>query len=321
MLLVVYYHVNLFMGKGSSLSDAIWDTALFSFTLPLFFFISGYIAYRAVEWTPKNYIISLFKKAQALLVPTCVFSILYSITFYSHVQLGVACYWFTIVLFEFFLIYYTVNLIARKYDTLKFILLIVLACTGGMLFAFNIGQNWAGYIPLSLDNVFQYFQFFVLGIIAQRYNETTKKILSSSLFNSVIILIFVVSLVLMGSTNVLDTTTVKTIVRPFIVRYAGLLVVLSLFYRYKNYFAENGRISSILQCIGCHTLDIYMLHYFFIDFNSTIAVKIHNLGSLPLEIFCIGALALMNIALCLLLSQCIRNSKFLAKYLFGAKTA
>ena len=133
------------------------------------------------------------------------------------------------------------------------------------------------------------------------------------------ILIFVISLILINNTSVCDINTLKILIRSFIIRYAGLFIVVSLFYRHRSYFAENNRISRAMQYVGRHTLDIYMLHYFFIDFNSTIASKIHNLGHLPLEVTCISILALANIALCLLLSQCIRNSRFLAKYLFGAK--
>lgn len=312
-ILICLWGVN---GYGS-----IWNEALTAFRMPLFFFISGYIAYKVIDWTPQIYFKLLLKKAKIQLIPTFVFSIIYSTVFYSYTRFYVGEYWFTLVLFEFFLLFYTVSLISRKCDNLKFILLIIVAIVGVGLIALHVGQDWGCYQPLCLENVFKYFQFFVLGVLARHYDSIAKKILSNSFINAIAVGTFVLSLILISSADVLNVEILKDLIRSIIMRYSGLFIVLSLFYRHRDYFAENGNISKVMQYIGRHTLDIYMLHYFFIDFGGTLAGKIHNLGYLPLEIFGIGILALMNIALSLGLSQCIRNSKLLAKYLFGTKTA
>lgn len=320
MLLVVYQHISLFMG-GVNAYGSIWSEALTAFRMPLFFFISGYIAYKVIDWTPKIYAKLLLKKAQIQLIPTFIFSIIYSTVFYSHTRFYAGEYWFTLVLFEFFVLFYTISLIAQRCDHLKLILLLLLACVGVVFLALHIGQDWSCYQSLCLENVFKYFQFFVLGILSRRYETITKKILCNSIVNAIAVGIFVLSLILISSTAVLDIAILRGLIRSVILRYSGLFIVLSLFYRHQDFFAENGKISQAMQYIGRHTLDIYMLHYFFIDFGGTLAGKIHNLGYLPLEVFSLATLALMNVGLCLLLSQCIRNSKFLAKYLFGAKTA
>lgn len=320
MLLVVYQHISLFMG-GVNAYGSVWSEALTAFRMPLFFFISGYIAYKVIDWTPQTYAKLLLKKAQIQLIPTFVFSIIYSTVFYSHTRIYAGEYWFTLVLFEFFVLFYTISLIAQKRDSLKLILLLLLACVGVIFFALHIGQDWRCYQSLCLENVFKYFQFFVLGILARRYDPIMKKILRNSLANTIAVVVFVLSLIMISSADVLNIAILRGLIRSIILRYTGLFIVLSLFYRCQDFFAENGKLSQAMQYIGRHTLDIYMLHYFFIDFGGTLAGKIHNLGYLPLEVFAIASLALMNVGLCLVLSQCIRNSKFLSKYLFGAKTA
>ena len=320
MILVVYQHISLFMG-GVNGYGSIWSEALTSFRMPLFFFISGYIAYKVIDWTPQIYAKLLLKKAQIQLIPTFIFSIIYTTVFYSHTRIYAGEYWFTLVLFEFFVLFYTISLIAHRCDYLKLILLLLLACVGIVFFALHMGQDWSCYQQLCFVNVFQYFQFFVLGILSRRYEAIMKKILCNSIVNAIAVGIFVLSLILISSTEVLDIAILRGLIRSIILRYSGLFIVLSLFYRHQDFFAANGKISQAMQYIGRHTLDIYMLHYFFIDFGGTLAGKIHNLGYLPLEIFGIGILALMNIVLSLGLSQCIRNSKLLAKYLFGARTA
>lgn len=320
MLLVVYHHISIYMG-GVAGYGSVWNEALKGFRLPLFFFISGYIAYKLTIWTPREYCKLLIRKAQVQLIPTAVFSLLYTTVFFSTPQIYNSAYWFTLVLFEFFFLYYTVSFISRQHILIKNIILLMLAMIGSLFAFLHIGQNWGCYNAFCLENVFKYFQFFVLGIFARQYSELTKKLLANSYINCIAIVAFIVSLMLLQHPGVLEIPVLRGLIRSIILRYSGLFVVLSLFYRHRDYFAANGKVSIAMQYIGRHTLDIYMLHYFFIDFGGTLAGKIHNLGYLPLEIFGIGILALMNIALSLGLSQCIRNSKFLAKYLFGAKTA
>jgi hypothetical protein len=79
--------------------------------------------------------------------------------------------------------------------------------------------------------------------------------------------------------------------------------------------------SSILKFVGTRTLDIYLLHYFFLPefllpHANRLLAAIHSL-LLPLPIL---FAAIIVVALCLLTSYIIRLSPFLAHYLFGAKT-
>ena len=321
MTLVVYQHINLFTG-GEGSYDSMWGEALTAFRMPLFFFISGFIAYKTLEWTPKLYAQLLLKKAQVQLIPTIVFSLILTTVLSNTTQLFTNCYWFTLVLFEFFLLFYTISLISKQRVLLKNTLLIILTISGLACITLNIGPDWSFYEPLHLGDVFKFSQFFVLGIFARQYYPTLQKLVSNPYTNAAAIVIFAISLILLRNEYILENQILRSFIRGTIVRYSGLFMVFSLFYRHQDYFTANGKLSRTMQYIGRHTLDIYMLHYFFIGdllSNGTIAGRIHNLDNLPLEFFAIGALALMNIALCLLLSQCIRNSKFLAKYLFGAK--
>ena len=318
MTLVVYQHINTFTG-GDSVYGSLWSEALTAFRMPLFFFISGFIAYKAIEWTPRIFIELLFKKAKIQLIPAIVFSLIYTTVFHNNTQIDITRYWFTEVLFEFFAIFYTISLISKQRVWLKNTLLTGFAAAGVICILLHIGQEMTFYDSLCLENALKFFQFFVLGILARQFEQTTKSILNNSFVNSAVIVLFVISLLSLRTTFILESSIFRGLIRSIILRYTGLFIILSLFYRNQEYFAANGIVSRTMQYIGRHTLDIYLIHYFFIEHNGTIAARIHSIGNLPLEIFAIGALALMNIALCLLLSQCIRNSKFLAKYLFGAK--
>ena len=84
-----------------------------------------------------------------------------------------------------------------------------------------------------------------------------------------------------------------------------------------KYF-DNSRIGKSLQFIGRRTLDIYLLHYFFVN-NSMSWVK--NIGvDSPTLIFVISiTTALVIIGICLLVSNFLRTNPLLGKILFGAK--
>lgn len=74
-----------------------------------------------------------------------------------------------------------------------------------------------------------------------------------------------------------------------------------------------------MQYVGRHTLDIYLLHYFFIPYgNSAVRTIVCN-DSMVLQILGLSIVAAAIIALCLLVSEVLRNSNLLAHYLFGAK--
>lgn len=258
-------------------------------------------------------------KIKMLLIPLITFSLIYSTIFYTRTKVFAGEYWFLLVLLIFYFLYYFISAISYKKESVKWWLLCSLSIIFVICKILYVGVQWEYYDRLYLGNIFIYFPFFVLGVLSRRFKTYKVAILSNNCLNTIAIVVYVLSLIVVRNIDVPDK--ILSGLRLIVMLYSGSYIVLSLFYRYRDYFAENGNVSKVMQYIGRHTLDIYMLHYFFIDFGGALAGKIHNLGYLPLDFFGIGILALMNIALSLGLSQCIRNSKFLAKYLFGARTA
>ena len=320
MFLVVYNHIITFMGGGKSPLTEI----LITFRMPLFFFISGYIAYKSINWDYKTYFQLVAKKGRIQLIPTIVFSIIFCIAFQRNPWdegrwFHIGEYWFTFVLFEFFLIYYSTNLfLCRFKEVYKWGALTAIAIVGLGCKVLGIGTDNFLYQPLHLSDISIYFQFFVLGLLARRFDDTTKNMLKSNVLNTIALVTFVVSLLIILYSGLPSESITIQAVRSIIARYAGLFIVFSLFYRFREAFESQNRLNLMMQYIGKRTLDIYMLHYFFIGTGSIFACKIQSLDNIALEFFCISATALMIIALCLIISQCIRNSRFLAKYLFGA---
>ncbi len=79
-------------------------------------------------------------------------------------------------------------------------------------------------------------------------------------------------------------------------------------------------IGRILQYIGKRTLDVYLLHYFFLPRNLDIVGDFFFTNSNPsIEFFCSFLLAIIVVGLCLVVSNVIRTSDTLAHWLFGVK--
>ena len=114
MLLVVANHVY-----GSTLNAntgrSMFMSLCLMFRMPLFFFVSGFLAYKAsMVWTFRETLALMWKKAKIQIIPTLVFMTTYVALVANHFweQLGHAWsmptksgYWFTLVLLEMFLVY------------------------------------------------------------------------------------------------------------------------------------------------------------------------------------------------------------------------
>ena len=98
------------------------------------------------------------------------------------------------------------------------------------------------------------------------------------------------------------------------------MFVFSLFASHADYFNHNGQISRTMQYVGTRTLDIYLLHYFFLPNLSFMKPYfIHN-GNPALEFLLAALLAIVVLCISLAFSVIIRHSEFLAHFLFGVKS-
>lgn len=125
MYLVVLVHVLIF---GFGMNDSFIKELFVTFHVPMFFLISGYVAYKGVDqWNGALFKKMIKKKTVMILIPSTVFWILF-VTFLCKGKLspweyivnkGFVTYWFTFTLFALFLAYYVILLIANKFKRAK----------------------------------------------------------------------------------------------------------------------------------------------------------------------------------------------------------
>ena len=338
MILVVSNHVAL---KSFGMQIR-WSAALqffLLFRMPLFFFISGFLAYKAGRvWNARTLGELSLKKLRVQIIPTVVFFLLFlaivpttpfadslSEALASSMKAG---YWFTLVLLYMLLTFYLFSYVESKLRinswipiTLLFIVSLCFfeTCYLPKYFSWAAGhkgpQNeFLNYT--SLVEMFRYFPFFLFGSIVHRYWEQAQRLMDSRWFFPVVMLLALVCTLdlLKWHTLRMAWTSLPHTLAMFL-----LLSMVFMFFRHYHDFFEQTRFGRGLQFIGRRTLDIYLLHYFFLPKLPMVGqfFYLHRHNNFILDTTASLAVALVVVAFCIIVSQLLRVSPFLKKYLFG----
>ena len=325
MLLVVFGHIFIYTFQYGE-AETMVSSFFITFRMPMFFFISGYIGYKSIErWTLPFYLSNLRKKAFIQLVPSLFFLFCYKLI-HDHdfirtvITTGANIYWFTQVLFEFFFVYFTVSLICNKTSAKLFnLIMITIAVMTIFILSFCFHPNAVTGV-LSLRAFCRYFHFFVLGLLCRKYNDKFLHLITQQGMMTFLITLFFGLFLLMWSHYINVGSLAYRLIHDILIRYAGLLLVFSLFANHAEYFEQGGRISRAMQFVGKRTLDIFLLHYFFLPKLGFMAPYFTENQNIALEFLLAITLAFIVLSISLAFSAIIRHSEFLGHTLFGMKS-
>ena len=331
MILVVFSHVDLFaLGiKGSFV-----NSVFISFRMPLFFFISGFIGFKLMSWDRNTYLAMNKNKLLHQLVPTLILGIIYTyVCIHSNLMtfIGTSAklgYWFTIVMFEMYLILYTLNLciynsnfkIFEKRLVISLVLLSILSFCSWIIFSKFPHKLVDAF---SLSHLARYFPYFAFGIICSMNKDLFHRILENKYFTFVIIVLFCLGFYIKRFYLSASSNTILILLSFIItclIGFAGLLIVYNTFRVYKDSFSSDKKIGRMLQYIGKRTLEIYLLHYFFLPTLPWVGDMLSKYNNAVLELFIGLFISLIVIAVCLVVSNILRTNPILAKYLCGVKS-
>lgn len=340
MILVVAYHVAE-MGFGESWRHSSSMPFLVLFRMPLFFFVSGFLAYKASRvWNLQTLRSLLWKKIKVQTIPTIVFFLLATAILNRHFWPALEAsfhspykggYWFTIVLLYMFAVYYLFSYLESKLKartwipvTLLFVvsLLFYDSCYQPKYFAWALGYRGAKtaahyfLMDSSLGQLLLYFPFFLYGNIVHRYWAQAQRVMDSKWFFPLVVVV-----VVFATADALKWHTLRMAwaILPLTVAKFGLLTITFMYFRhYQQYFTRRSVIGASLQYIGRRTLDIYLLHFIFIPelpgLGSFFNAHSHNFViDTTLSIL----VALLIVGFCCITSNILRISPFFKKWLFG----
>jgi fucose 4-O-acetylase-like acetyltransferase len=339
MLLVVLGHVPMYCYH--QLNGISFSAIPSTFHLALFFFISGWFAVYGLRFTVNSLRFTVYglrfrvyrfmfevyhlfkKKFVQLVVPTVVFYLLFCWMNNIDVVENLwndkfkGGYWFCIVLFVFYLTMTVAKAVTEKLGGALLVLLLALAMM--MLNTNMVTDMLARY---NIPNVlciqqWQYFIFFYMGYMAHRYQTTFFSWLDNGMVMAVAVVVFFGSLLLWYQ----QPMNLAEIKLTFLL-WGGLGTLLSFafFRKYEDVFSHETRMGRWLQYVGQRTLDVYLLHFFFLPGNlEWLGRYVMGNGNPTVELFVSLAIAIMVVSLCLLMGNIIRLSPILAHWLLGVK--
>ena len=313
ILLIIDIHVR--SGNGFKPYDSLSAQMIYAPALPLFFFVSGFLAYKR-DMGICDFWNFIRRKFVFLVIPAVIFRIglnlVNHVDIFNFITIGMRDYWFTVDLFEIFLIYYLITL-AIKNEKWRIGVLLILSMAGiGML---AVNKDFGPAI-FDLRRLTKYFQFFVLGTLAMKFKPKYELMINNEIVKATVLLLFFIVLFL--TSYDINPIALHHFMRDVVLRYLGTFAVISFFACHTDYFQQESKVNSIINCIGQNSLPIYLIHYFFLPHFRPIPEWFAGLNMVTVHLVSI----LYTIAitgLCLLFIKFLSNSKYIRKYALGHK--
>lgn len=321
IILVVLQHIVSIYFRGSGLSP--FYLSLQQVRMPLFFFVSGLVFYKVQrEWNFKECTQFFRKKITVQVISPAMFMLLYFLYLGIDIEEGILDkskygYWFTYTLFTYFIFYITTqkalscfNITGSRND-----LFLLLCAVFISLVAVNHNYWNHNFAALLGVEKWKYYIFFVFGTMAKREFPNFEKILDKYIATLLFAVIFIASNVFSG----IFATKYAIIALQTICSISGIVVLFSIFKKLDRQLSSNNKCGKAMQFIGRRTLDIYLIHFFFVyspiglflcepQFTSSVAKAMYTLFATALVV-----------SLSLAIGAILRINGCVAHLLFGAK--
>lgn len=254
MILVVYSHL-IFFGMGEGYSSFLNNWFL-KFRMPLFFFVSGFVAFKPV-WTTDMLKATFVKKVRGQFLPTIPFFVMWVLVngaslWQCVMQNEKFGYWFTFVMFEVFVIFLGLQAVLRRvWNGRRRVAAwcCVAAVSMALMAALKLYPVKAADF-FSLYLVFMYFPFFLLGYAARTHFGFFVRIMENRLAMCCVAVVGIgLAFVNLGYAEYL--------LKPVLI-----VMVMWVFYHFRGVWCSKTVVGRFLSWIGKSTLEIYFIHYF-----------------------------------------------------------
>ena len=321
IILVVIGHFiqyNTIAAKDSGLFSFIY-----SFHMPLFMFISGYVAFKTTKVTIfESYGNFLLKKARSLLVPffawplivdNFVFRSDLNFDFYNRALLLLADprigLWFLWYLFFLTVIFSAFLFLSMRFNRKNKLFFDATICIFLSLFLLLV--KFLGNL-IYIDGFIQYFGYFFLGVFLAKYSAIRDRILNVNYFS----LLFVIFLVAVGHYSFNDKNFHMFGVSLLIKVVAATTAIFSLYYIVNN-IKWIPVIDSYITSWGVSSIVIYATHFKFIEIFKGIGLlpEMHVLLLLVISLL----FSLLVVSFCMFIYRIVKLCPPLNFLLYGQK--
>ena len=307
ILFVVVGHILLW---SLGVKDTGLNQMYIIFFMPLFFYVSGYWAFKKNESlleVSKN----VMKTSLHLLVPLLAFCFLLSLVkgtdFVNLLSSGGGEYWFLQVLFilQLFFMVYGHCIRKVKNDILYVFLLVV-------PYAFLIladkcrliDSSWSE--ALNVPNLVNYYRYFLLGWLCRKYDRLFELLFKNKLVFAIGAILYLAKWSFYDVNNMLLS----------FLGSIGAIVMLQQFFM--HYSESQNKGLKVLTYLGKNTMIIYLAHYFFIPDLVKVVQPLMAEDNIFIVALTLSLLVAFPIILaCLLLGKIIESNKYLSFIFLG----
>lgn len=259
IILVVIGHIIQFNEIQGGMKSSIFNI-IYSFHMPLFFFISGYIGYKTIKITNfKSFRIHLSNKTISLLIPLFIWSILVNKFFFSQDWESITIndiintikhpgLWFLKTLFEIFFFYgifVWISSIKNKSNNLIKDLIILIFIT-----LLTIGYSLISENKI-FSSLFLYTLFFYMAVFISKYSIFEKIVMNKWVFASS----FILFITLIGHWKI--GGTIYDDILKIIISTFSFIIFLNATIKFK----WNSFISKQIMTFGQYSLGIYVIQF------------------------------------------------------------
>lgn len=311
ILLVVVGHLIQF--NGISTSNPVFEF-IYSFHMPLFFAISGYITQKVTHIeTGKQYLLYLKKKSIAILLPLFSWTLLannyflaehWKLLTFDDIQMVIINpgLWFLKMLFVILMIYGLCNWIDHKMKANRFISFAISLVPVILLTVLVI------VIKVEEINLLLFSYAFYLGCFIARISRLEQLIMKDTYYTITIVAFLVLVTHWAFGGGVMDDlykVIISTCAFIFLLNLSRKIHMSTLVY-------------SQIQKFGFNSLAIYILHFYFCKISLYELISWGRVNPFILFLICL-VVAVLICYTCLFITKCITTSKILSLALLGKK--
>lgn len=275
ILLVIYGHIFAKIAQNTPPQLTNINNIINELHMPIFFFISGYFSLMK-NWSYSDYWSKLKSRLKYQLYPTILIAIIFCIIF-RHSDFDILLsgnfkcgYWYTLVVTEMFIIILPIIIYLKKKSTKILTQILVLSSIALIANAISIVIAVKGQIEaprfsiLSLYQLTYYLIFFVLGIIFRsNFSKIQNRIVNIYTF---ILSLGCFILAFFDPFNLGQAISGIGPILRLIYAISGIIFFINLFqYFYQVRKNPDLRVKKLLEFFGKSTLEIYLIHFIFVE--------------------------------------------------------
>lgn len=303
ILLVVVGHVMQFsFGIHSSSVNGMLEI----FNMPLFFYVSGYLAYKSITGL-RPVLNRIIHKGKALVLPLLTVGSLHAIFVHEDVAhwmlRGFGGYWFLYVLLITSVAFILIESVASRIKhPILYAAAFVIPYIG--LMGLKLSHiEMGGVIPV--NQLVSFYRYFLIGWMCKKYQPFNKLLFGNPTAYALALVAFFLQWYWSDRSNML------------LVFLGGLGAIIVL----QQWLQSTGdnKVLNLFSCLGQKSLIIYVIHYFFIPNVSQQLNSFLTITSLPFiwQFFFAVALSSIIIAASLFVGSLIEKNKYLSFVALG----